>query len=176
MAARDTLQGTAQEAARASQQWATERWTTFRASSPYFQAKVGLVAAYVVIVALTLLLAPPPPVAWRVRQDRLNFGLSFKTFVEIENGDNGDLEDVVVEVVGKAIEFDGKERPGRWRTKPMALPEGVPTRVFSEQLADERGVAPPYSLVVDSVRVLDGDDTLHSAAVPVAAGALVPSR
>lgn len=148
-----------------------ERWGQFRAESPYFQAKVGLVGAYVVVVALTLALAPPDADPWVCREERLSFGLAFKTAVEITNVDNGDLEDVVVEVKGTGIEYDGRRVPGTWRTKPLTLVEGLKTKLLTEQLFDARGVSPPYSLEVDLVTVLDDDNEAVVSLVPDKSGA-----
>lgn len=159
-----------EETAQASQQWARERWSEFRATSPYFQGKVALVAGYLVVVALTILLAPPEGDHWRIRSERLSFGLSFKTVITLENVDNGDYEDAIIEVVGKAIEFDGKERPGVWRTRPMALPEAVPTKIFSESLLDARGAVAPYSLVVEQVKVFDGEELVIALRPPPSGG------
>jgi hypothetical protein len=137
---------------------------------PFFQAKLGVITGYVLVVLLTLALAPPGKPDWEVRQTRLSFGLSFKTALELTNADNGDLEDVIVFVSGKGIEFDGRQTPGTWRTKPMALPEGLATRIVAEQLFDDKGQHPPYSIVITSVKVLDGTDTLLDAPVPPAPG------
>ncbi len=137
--------------------WARGRYQAFRDQSPYFQAKVGLAAAYVVVVLLTVLVAPPRGAVWQASQQRINFGLAFKTAITITNLRAGDLEDVVVEVKGTGIEFDGKKDPGTWRTKPLDMPEGKELQILTEQLFDDRGVNPPYSLVVDTVRVVDDD-------------------
>lgn len=134
-----------------------ERWQAFRAESPYFQAKVGMVALYVVIVLLTILIAPPSAAPWKVEQKRIPFGLAFKTAVEITNVSNGEIEDAIIEVRGKGIEFDGRQTPGVWKTKPTLLVEGLPTKILTEQLFDSRGLSPPYSLVVDLVTIYDDD-------------------
>ena len=153
MAVKDVLTSGSKQA----QATALEKWQAFRAESPYFQAKVGLVALYAVIVVATLLLAPPSEAPWRAEQKRIPFGLAFKTALEITNVSNGEIEDAVIEVAGKGIEFDGRQIPGVWRTKPMLLVEGLPTQVLTEQLADKGGVPPPYSLVVDRVTIYDDD-------------------
>jgi hypothetical protein len=151
--------------AKKSQEWAKGRWGDFRQESPYFQAKVWLVVGYVGVVILTLLIAPPEGDHWVVKQERINFGLTFKTAVAITNVDNGDVEDAVVEVRGKGIEFDGKEIPGTWSTKKITLVEDTTTKVFSEQLSDKNGGIPPYTLQVDYVRILDDDgDVLFEVA------------
>lgn len=153
MAVKDVLA----ERARQTRALAVDRWGRFRAESPYFQAKVGLVALYLVVVAVTIALVPPDREPWSVKQERIPFGLAFKTAIEIANFDSGDLNDVVLEVRGMGIEFDGKQTPGTWRTKPMLLIEGLPTKILTEQLFDSKGLSPPYSLVVESVTVVDDD-------------------
>ncbi len=153
MAVKDALTSNASKA----KLFTRERWQAFRAESPYFQAKVGMVALYVVVVLATILLAPPSAEPWKIEQKRIPFGLAFKTAIEITNVSNGDIEDGTVEVTGKGIEFDGREIPGTWRTKPMLILEGLPTKIQTEQLLDAKGLSPPYSLVVDSVTVFDDD-------------------
>lgn len=151
--------------------WLLDRWSRFRAESPYFQGKVGLVAAYVVVVVLTLVLAPPEAAPWICREERLSFGLAFKTAIEITNVDNGDIEDAVVEVKGVGIEYDGRKVPGTWRTKPLTLVEGLKTKVLTEQLFDARGVSPPYSLDVELVTIRDEDNAVIVTLQPDKSGA-----
>ena len=162
MAVKDALTSNANKAKLLTR----ERWQEFRAESPYFQAKVGMVALYVVVVLLTVLLAPPSAAPWKIEQKRIPFGLAFKTAIEITNVSNGDLEDAVVEVRGKGIEFDGREIPGTWRTKPLVIVEGLPTKIQTEQLLDDKGLSPPYSLVVDLVTVFDDDKDVLIRATP----------
>jgi hypothetical protein len=164
MAVKDALTSNASKA----KLFTRERWQAFRAESPYFQAKVGLVALYVVVVLFTVLLAPPSAEPWKIEQKRIPFGLAFKTAVEIWNVSNGDIEEAVIEVRGKGIEFDGKEIPGVWRTKPLVLLEDEerPTKIQTEQLFDAKGLSPPYSLVVELVTVFDEDDVLVRISPP----------
>lgn len=140
-----------------SGEWARERWGAFRKESPYFQARVWLVLGYVAIVLATIVLAPPEGEHWRAEAQRLGFGLSFKTVISLTNVDNGDIEGAIVEVRGKGIEFDGREVPGVWRSKPINLPEETEVRILTEHLFDEKGTNPPYALTVATVRVLDDD-------------------
>ncbi|MCC7112702.1 MAG: hypothetical protein IT382_25650 [Deltaproteobacteria bacterium] len=148
-----------------------DRWGAFRRESPYFQARVWLIAGYLAIVGATIILAPPEGEKWQVEAQRLGFGLSFKTVVSITNLDNGDLEGVVVEVRGKGIEFDGKEVPGVWRTKPVNLPEEAEVRILTEHLFDEKGVNPPYALTVSTVTVRDDDGDVLLSVAPRQVGA-----
>ena len=148
-----------------SGEWARDRWGAFRKESPYFQARVLLVLAYLVIVVATLVLAPPEGEHWRATAERLGFGLSFKTAIRLTNVDNGDLDRVVVEVRGQGVEFDGRKVPGVWRTKPLDLPEEADVKILTEQLFDAKGTSPPYALTVATVAVIDEDgDVLFSAA------------
>ena len=140
--------------AKKGRDWAEGRWAEFRAESPYFQAKVGLGVAYAVIVVLTILLAPPRGITWQSSQERIPFGLAFKTAVLLKNLRAGDLDDVTIEIKGEGIEFDGRKVPGAWHTRPMNLPEGREAKILTENLYDDQNVNPPYSLVVDSLKVV----------------------
>jgi hypothetical protein len=155
----------AKEGAKQGLEWAKDRWADFRAESPYFQGKVGLAAAYALIVLFTIVLAPPRGDKWASAQERIPFGLAFKTALKITNQRNGDLDNVTVIVHGTGIEFDGKKTPGTWTTKPLSLPEKLEVKILTEQLYDKQGGVPPYSLVIDDAVVLDKKDhvivTLH---------------
>lgn len=143
-----------------SGEWARDRWGAFRKESPYFQARLWLILAYLVIVVATVILAPPEGEHWQAKAVRLGFGLSFKTAIAVTNVDNGDLEGVVVEVRGEGVEFDGKKVPGMWRTKPVNLPEEVEVRILPEHLFDAKGVSPPYALSVSTISIIDGKKVL----------------
>ena len=144
-----------------------ERWTDFREESPYFQAKVGLVAAWLLISTLTIAIAPPATIPFIVEQQAIPFGASKKTILVILNQDGGDIPEGIVEVHGTLTEFDGKEIPGVWATKVVAIPEGVKTTLSTEKFFDKKGIPPGYNLHIDSVRILDGDETVFTGAPPV---------
>jgi hypothetical protein len=141
---------------------ARTRWQAFREESPYFQAKVGLVAAWIAVSIATVVLAPPEPVPFIVEQKAISFGLATKTTLIIFNQDGGDLEEAVVEVSGVTIDFDGKQTRGRWTTKPIALPEGLKTTLATESLFDGTNHNPGYQLDIDTVRILDDGDVLFA--------------
>lgn len=141
---------------------ARTRWQAFREESPYFQAKVGLVAAWIAVSVLTLILAPPEPVPFIVEQKAISFGLATKTTLIVFNQDGGDLDEAVVEVSGVTVDFDGKQARGTWSTKPIALPEGLKTTLATESFFDRKGLSPGYQLDIDSVRILDDDDVLFA--------------
>lgn len=127
------------------------RWRQFRTESPYFQAKVGLTALYIAVVVLTVIVAPPAVAPWVCREERIDFGLSFKTAIEITNVSNGELDDIVVEVHGKAVEYNGAKVPGQWSSKPVSLPEGERVRLLAERLTDAQGVVAPGALETERV-------------------------
>lgn len=139
-----------------------ERWQDFREESPYFQAKVGLVAAWIVVSVLTIAIAPPPTVPFIIQQHKVNFGLSVKTAIEIQNQDGGDIVEAIVEVRGTLTEFDGKKIPGVWRTKPITIAEGLKTTLSTESLYDQKGLHPSYQLDVQTLTIYDGDDVVFS--------------
>lgn len=141
---------------------ARTRWQAFREESPYFQAKVALVAAWIGVSIATLLLAPPEPVPFIVEQKAINFGLATRTTLIIFNQDGGDLDEAVVEVNGVTVDFDGKQIRGRWATKPIALPEGLKTTLATESFFDGSNHTPGKQLDIDTVRILDDGDVLFA--------------
>jgi hypothetical protein len=145
-----------------SAELARTRWQAFREESPYFQAKVGLVAAWLAVSIATVVLAPPEPVPFVVEQRAISFGLATKTTLIIFNQAGGDLDKAVVEVSGITVDFDGKQTRGRWATKPIALPQGVKTTLATESLFDGENHNPGYQLDVDTVRILDDGDEVFA--------------
>jgi hypothetical protein len=69
--------------------WLQAWWWDFREESPYFQAKAGLVAGWIVISALTLWWVPPSPPLFRVDVSSHAFGLSDRVTIGIDNVDAG---------------------------------------------------------------------------------------
>lgn len=139
-----------------------ERWRTFREESPYFQAKVGLVAAWLLISVVTIVLVPPAPHPFLVETKMLNFGLAEKTTLIIMNQAGGDLDAGVVEVSGTMTDFDGKKTPGRWATKVIAIPQGLKTTLSTESFFDAKGLNPGYQLQIDRVVIKDDGDEVWS--------------
>lgn len=139
-----------------------ERWQAFREESPYFQAKVGLVAAWVVIAVLTILIAPPSPIDFIVEQKTISFGLAEKTTLIIFNQDGGDLDSAVVVVNGVQTDFDGKKASGSWKTKPIAVPQGLKTTLSTESFFDDKGANPGYQLQITRVVIDDDGDIVFS--------------
>jgi hypothetical protein len=144
-----------------SKDFTQSRWQAFREESPYFQAKVAMVAAWLAISVATVILAPPSPIPFIVEQKAINFGLSTKTTLIILNQDGGDLDAAVVEVSGVTTDFDGKASRGVWASKPIALPEGLKTTLSTESFFDQKGLNPGYQLRVDNVRILDDGDEVY---------------
>lgn len=137
-----------------------DRWRAFREESPYFQAKFGLVAAWLLIAVLTILIAPPAPIDFIVEQKMINFGLAEKTTLIIFNQAGGDIDTGVVEVKGTQTDFDGKKAAGTWKTKPIPIPQGLKTTLSTESLFDDKGINPGYQLQIDHVVIYDdGDET-----------------
>jgi hypothetical protein len=142
--------------------FALSKWQAFREESPYFQAKVAMVGAWVLISVATIALAPPDAEPFIVEQKAINFGLSSKTTLIILNQDGGDIDEAVVEVSGATIDFDGKETRGVWKTKPTVLPESLKTTLSTESFFDANGLNPGYQLRVDTVRILDDGDVIFA--------------
>lgn len=137
---------------------AREAWTDFRSNSVYFQLKAGLVAAYVAIVLATLVLAPPSPPAFALSVGHVPWGVAQRTYLDFDNLDLGTLKDVVVEVHGRVIEFDGKESRGPWKTALPRLSEGDTVRIWPEKLLSAQHRPAGDNLEIARVRVYRADD------------------
>lgn len=135
----------------------SDRWRDFREESPYFQAKVGLVAAWILVSIVTIVVVPPPTIPFVVEQQASSFGLSTKTTLIVFNADGGDLVNATVEVTGTVTEFDGKKTPGTFRTKPIAIAEGLKTTLSTESFSNGKGEHPGYQIHIDRVVIRDDD-------------------
>lgn len=139
-----------------------DRWRSFREESPYFQAKFGLVAAWLAIAVLTILIAPPAPIDFIVEQKMINFGLAEKTTLIIFNQAGGDIDTGVVVVKGTMTDFDGKKAAGSWKTKTIPIPQGLKTTLSTESFFDDKNINPGYQLQIDRVIILDDGDEAWS--------------
>lgn len=137
---------------------AREAWTDFRRNSVYFQIKAGLVAAYVVVVLATLVLAPPAPPAFKLAVGHVPWGVGQRTYLDFDNLELGGLKDVVIEVHGRVIEFDGKESRGPWRMTLPRLSEGDTVRIWPEKLLSDQHRPAGDNLEIARVRVYPKDD------------------
>ncbi|MFZ9889079.1 MAG: hypothetical protein ACO3JL_16400, partial [Myxococcota bacterium] len=135
-----------------------EMWVDFRRNTVYLQLKVGLVAAYVVVVLLTVLLAPPSPTTFRANTGSLAWGVGKRTYLELENHDEGDIENAVVEVHGTVVSFDGTQKQGPWTVALPQLDEGEKIRFWPEQMRAADATPAGNNLQIDRIRILDADD------------------
>ncbi len=136
------------------------RWRAFREESPYFQAKVGLVTAWIVVSLLTVIVVPPTPIPFIVEQRAVTFGISQKTVIIIHNQNGGDIKKATVEIRGASIDYDGAATSGTWTTKPFPLPE-TKTTLPSERFTNAEGLPPSFNVRVDNVRIFDGKDIVY---------------
>jgi len=134
-----------------------DRWREFREASPYFQAKVGLVAAWVVVGVVTVVVVPPPTTPFVVEQQVSSFGLSTRTTLIVFNADGGDLVNATVEVKSTVTEFDGKKTPGTFVTRPIVIAEGLKTTLSTEAFLNSKGERPGYQIHIDHVVIRDDD-------------------
>jgi hypothetical protein len=134
-----------------------DRWREFREESPYFQAKVALVAAWLVVSVVTVVAVPPPTIPFVVEQQASSFGLSTKTTLIVFNADGGDLVNATVEVSGTVTEFDGKKTPGTFVTRPIVIAEGLKTTLSTEAFLNSKGEHPGYQIHIDHVVIRDED-------------------
>lgn len=143
---------------KAVREFVAEKWADFRARSRFVQAKAAMVAAYLLVVGLTLLLAPPDPEPWEVKLGRIPFGIAFKSFIEIKNVDAGSYDDLVMEVDGHFVDFDGAKKRGTWKKRIAELDKGQKIQLWPEDLRDMAGRAPANTLIVEEFRLLDDDN------------------
>ena len=162
MSAKDVALEKANALSKQGKEALLDRWRAFREESPYFQAKVGLIAGWVLITVLTIIIAPPAPVEFIVEQKMINFGLAEKTTLIIFNQAGGDIDDGVVVVRGMQTDFDGKKAAGTWKSKTIAIPQGLKTTLSTESLFDDKGVNPGYQLQIENVTILDDGDEAWS--------------
>lgn len=143
-----------------SGEWVQDRWGEFRARSGFYQARVAVVLAYLVIVVATVLFAPPSPPTYDVKVGEVPWGFSQRTYIDVTNLSLGDVEDAVVEVHGVVVEFDGKESRGPWKQAVKRLEEGQQVRVWPEGLFDAKKRPAGNNLKVSRVILRAGDDVL----------------
>ncbi|MCP4503719.1 MAG: hypothetical protein GY822_27650 [Deltaproteobacteria bacterium] len=140
--------------------WLQDRWLDFRAQGVYFQAKFGMLAAYIAIVAVTLLLTPVVKAPCEIRWTKQNDGLSKMTVVEIVNRDLGTLNNFSVVISGQAVLFDGSKKSGKWQTRISYFAEGEdiePLFIRPNMLKDGKGFPAPSLIDVQKVALLDED-------------------
>jgi hypothetical protein len=138
-------------------------WQNFRARPLYFQYRVALVAAWLVVSGLTIAVAPPVPRDFVVERRDLSFGLANRTALLVINQNSGNLDDCVLEVTGVDVDFDGHSLgPGTWRTKPFKFHKGDRKTISTEEFFDDKNRNPGYQLEVTRARLLDDDDVLWS--------------
>ncbi len=145
---------------------ARDRWQDLRDRSGFYQARVALLALYIVVVVLTVIIAPPRAADFELTWDKVPFGLAEVSFVEIANNDLGSKEDLQVEVRGTATEFDGRKTEGKWSGPLASLPEGERTRVKPQDLKDKRGYRAPNEIDIQYVVVRDKDGDIVLKGTP----------
>lgn len=143
-------------------------WVDFRRNTIYLQLKVGLGAVYAVVVLLTLVLAPPAAVTFRASTGSLAWGMGKRTYLELENRDEGTLENVIVEVQGAMVTYDGTQKQGTWTVELPQLAEGEKVRFWPEQMRAPDASPVGDNLQIDRIRIVDAEDpTDEIIALPV---------
>lgn len=135
-----------------------EMWVEFRRDSVFRQVKVLLCVVYAAVALLTLLLAPPAGVTFRASSGSLTWGMGKRTYLELENYDEGSLENAIVEVFGSTTSFDGTQKHGAWTVALPQLDEGDKVRFWPDQMRAADATAPGNDLQIDRIRIIDAED------------------
>lgn len=115
----------------------------FRRQTPYFKARVGVLAGFLAVVTLTQVVAAPGAPDNPCGTEATLMQLSFKTVVRVKNVDGDDYGAVVVGVRGDYVSLDsGERRQGEWRSAPQPLAEGQELVLDHKQLLDASGRSP----------------------------------
>lgn len=145
------------------------RWEDLRERSVFYQARLGIIVLYAVVVLMTVIIAPPRVDDVEFRWGKVAFGASYKSYVEITNNDLGNIRDVVVEVSGSGLEFDGKRKNQVWATTVRTLAEGKATRLEHNVFKDakERKYPAPADIDVTYVTLKNEDGDVIAKGKPV---------
>jgi hypothetical protein len=139
--------------------WLQDQWLEFRERSGFFQARVAIVVAYVVVVIATLTIFPVPAPSLDVKVTQVQFGLSERTKVVVKNLDLGKIRKADIVIYGQGTQIDGSQKADRWKTrKDVFLPENEPLALESRDLRSDSGRSAPASFTVDKLEVYDDGD------------------
>lgn len=153
MAARDKLAD--------ALEWLQDKWLEFRERSGFFQARVGIIAVYVVIVIATLTIFPVPAPSLEVKVQQVQFGLSERTKVVVKNLDLGRLRKADIVIYGHGAQIDGSTKAGKWKTrKDVLLPENEPLPLEGRDFRSESGRSAPASFTVDKLELYEDGDLI----------------
>lgn len=142
--------------------WTRERVADLRDAGGYVQAKVALVALYVVLVAVTAIMARPEPVLATAQRGSIPFGLVNRHFVRVTNVELGDLEMVWLEASGYEIDFDSQRRASKWRHTRQTFNEGETIELWPEDFSDRDNSHPGNGMVIEHIDIIVGGDRLVS--------------
>lgn len=144
------------------------RWEDLRERSVFYQARLAIIVLYALVVLLTVIIAPPRVDDVEFKWGKVAFGASYKSYIEITNNDLGNIRDVVVEISGSGLEFDGKRKNQVWATTVRTLSEGKTTRLEHTAFKDakERKYPAPADIDVTYVTLKDADGDVIAGAKP----------
>jgi len=130
----------------------------FKRQTKYFKARVGVIAGYVLLVALTLIIAPPAgesnPLDVRIEATSIPWGVGNKTIIELVNESGSDYEGLTVVVDGMDVNDDTKKRtPGSWSYSRRRLREGEQLQLEAKHFTDEQGLGPNLGFLPSSVEI-----------------------
>ena len=131
----------------------------FKERTPFFKARLAVVAGYVVLVVLSLVLLPPAgeynPLGAKVKVSSISFGSREKTFVELSNESDDRWEDATITIAGTCIR-NGTPIRGVWTTSQRFRP-GETRQLLPEKFKDAKGFRPELDVKVEKVTIQVGD-------------------
>jgi len=139
----------------------------FKRSTIYFKARVGVVAGFLLLIALTLIIAPAPsianPIKAKVVVTAIPWGESLKTIVEVTNESGDEYKPVVVIVEGTETDIKtGKQRSGKWKYSKNRLRENDTLQLESKHLTDDKNEGPDVGFTPTLVEVRSADGTFRT--------------
>jgi hypothetical protein len=125
----------------------------FKEQTPYFKARVGVVAAYVVAVLLTVVMVPPPvernALDAVIKVGSISFGSREKTYVDITNNSKNRWEEATVVIAGTGIR-NGTAVTGTWTMSERWRP-AESRKLTPEMFKDRDGLRPELDVKITTV-------------------------
>lgn len=138
----------------------------FRRQTPYFKARVGVIAGFVFLVLMTLIIAPAPATPNPCDVRVVATDLSWKMVIEVSNESGSDFEALKVVVHGVQTTPDGSTKSGTWETEARRLGEDKKLLIEAKHLHSSTGERPHIDFKPRRVDVYCEDGVTRTEVVP----------